>query len=112
MNPSRRRGEARKFEEPLANLARGAFQVPAVRDQKFATCASSLVHEKRDRLTVWFPPDSLRINCSPRNDGQGFRPITDGSPGQKTAALLAFLLWYDTEPMLLDQPEDDLDNHL
>lgn len=30
----------------------------------------------------------------------------------KTAALLAFLLSYGDEPLILDQPEDDLDNHL
>ena len=35
-----------------------------------------------------------------------------GSPGQKTAALLAFILSYGNEPLLLDQPEDDLDNEL
>lgn len=35
-----------------------------------------------------------------------------GSPGQKTAALLAFILSYGNEPLVLDQPEDDLDNHL
>jgi ABC-type enterochelin transport system ATPase subunit len=45
-------------------------------------------------------------------EGENFRPISQGSPGQKTAALLAFLLSYGTEPILLDQPEDDLDNQL
>ena len=45
-------------------------------------------------------------------DGRHFRSIREGSPGQKTAALLAFLLSYGHEPLILDQPEDDLDNHL
>ena len=40
------------------------------------------------------------------------QPISAGSPGQKTAALLAFLLSYGREPLVLDQPEDDLDNRL
>lgn len=96
----------------LATLAHGGSPASAVRDQRFATYMSSLVPEKLDRLAIWFPPDSLRISYSPRNDGQGFRPIAEGSPGQKTAALLAFLLSYGSEPMVLDQPEDDLDNHL
>jgi hypothetical protein len=100
------------LKDRLEILARGASPAPVVRDQRFATYVSSLVPEKLDRLAIWFPPDSLRISYSPRNDGQGFRPITEGSPGQKTAALLAFLLTYGTEPMVLDQPEDDLDNHL
>jgi len=45
-------------------------------------------------------------------DGSGFLPIQQGSPGQKTAAILAFLLAYGDEPIVLDQPEDDLDNTL
>ena len=36
----------------------------------------------------------------------------EGSPGQRTAALLAFLLSYGDEPLILDQPEDDLGNLL
>lgn len=34
------------------------------------------------------------------------------SPGQKTAALLAFVLAQGDEPIVLDQPEDDLDPRL
>ena len=52
------------------------------------------------------------MQYSTSGDGQSFRPIQEGSPGQKTAALLAFLLSYGEEPLILDQPEDDLDNHL
>ena len=35
-----------------------------------------------------------------------------GSPGQKNAVILSFILSYGTQPLILDQPEDDLDNHL
>ena len=34
------------------------------------------------------------------------------SAGQKTTAILTFLLAYGDLPLLLDQPEDDLDNKL
>ena len=44
--------------------------------------------------------------------GENCQRIEQGSPGQKTAALLAFILSYGDEPLLLDQPEDDLDNEL
>ena len=40
------------------------------------------------------------------------KPLESGSPGEKAAALLAFILSYGDEPLLLDQPEDDLDNKL
>ena len=56
---------------------------------------------------LWFPRDDLKITYGPNNE-----QIEQGSPGQKTAALLAFILSYGDEPLLLDQPEDDLDNEL
>ncbi|TNC19420.1 hypothetical protein FG385_32300 [Amycolatopsis alkalitolerans] len=36
-------------------------------------------------------------------------PLTAGSPGQRSAAMLSFVLHHGTEPLVLDQPEDDLD---
>lgn len=81
-------------------------------DKRFAKHISSLKPEAFDRLEYWFPCDSLKVSYSPHTDGQIFRPIEQGSPGQKTAAILAFLLSYGEQPMVLDQPEDDLDNHL
>lgn len=83
-----------------------------VRDQRFASRVAGLKPEAVDRLAAWFPEDSLQVSHSPAMNGAKFQPIERGSPGQKTAALLAFLLSYGDEPMLLDQPEDDLDNHL
>ncbi|MGH7958130.1 MAG: TrlF family AAA-like ATPase [Opitutaceae bacterium] len=73
--------------------------------------ATKLRPEDLDELDLWFPEDALKVEYRPRED-DSFRPISQGSPGQKTAALLAFLLSYGTEPILLDQPEDDLDNQL
>nr|VFK36821.1 MAG: AAA domain-containing protein, putative AbiEii toxin, Type IV TA system [Candidatus Kentron sp. SD]VFK40625.1 MAG: AAA domain-containing protein, putative AbiEii toxin, Type IV TA system [Candidatus Kentron sp. SD] len=65
-----------------------------------------------DRILIWFPEDSLDIQYSPKGDGRAFRPIEQGSAGQRAAAMLAFLLSYGFDPIVLDQPEDDLDNHL
>lgn len=65
-----------------------------------------------DRLLTWFPEDSLQVEYSRRGDGRDYQPITQASAGQRAAAMLAFLLAYGDEPLVLDQPEDDLDNHL
>lgn len=65
-----------------------------------------------DRLLTWFPPDSLYVEHSLTADGTEFRPIGQGSAGQRSAAMLAFLLAHGDEPLVLDQPEDDLDNQL
>lgn len=68
--------------------------------------------ELLDSLLTWFPPDGLRVEYSPTSDGSDFTPIEQGSEGQRAAAMLAFLLAHGDEPLVLDQPEDDLDNQL
>lgn len=65
--------------------------------------------EFADHVLAWFPEDDLRIEY--QRDGR-WHPIHQGSQGQRSAALLAFLLAFGDEPLVLDQPEDDLDNHL
>jgi energy-coupling factor transporter ATP-binding protein EcfA2 len=67
--------------------------------------------EFADRIQCWFPEDDLKIEYS-RGGGAGFSPIGQGSAGQRAAALLAFLLSFGDEPLILDQPEDDLDNQM
>ncbi len=110
---------AEVIEENLLNIktrvteiASGEYGTGTVADRRFATHVGNLRPEAIDRLDLWFPEDSLEVQYSARGDGQPFRSIQEGSPGQKTAALLAFLLSYGDEPLILDQPEDDLDNHL
>lgn len=65
--------------------------------------------EFADHVLAWFPEDDLRIEYQ---RGDQWHPIHQGSQGQRSAALLAFLLAFGDEPIILDQPEDDLDNQL
>lgn len=65
-----------------------------------------------DHIRCWFPGDGLRVEYSRKGDGKDFQSIRQASAGQRSAALLAFLLAYGDEPLVLDQPEDDLDNQL
>lgn len=65
-----------------------------------------------DRLRCLSFEDGLRVAVSRRGDGRDFQPIQQASAGQRAAAMLAFLLSYGDEPLVLDQPEDDLDNHM
>jgi energy-coupling factor transporter ATP-binding protein EcfA2 len=108
-----------EIEQALAGLkkrvrmiAEGQTDQTEVIDQRFTKYLAKLQPEAMDRLDLWFPKDSLDVQYSTSGDQRSFRPIQEGSPGQKTAALLAFLLSYGEEPLILDQPEDDLDNHL
>ena len=68
--------------------------------------------ELLDNLLTWFPEDGLSVRYSRTGDGKDFQPISQASAGQRSAAMLAFLLAHGEEPLVLDQPEDDLDNHL
>lgn len=77
--------------------------------KRFSDFISLLSHQVRDAFSLWFPEDELIVKF---NDGTRFRDISQGSAGQKSAAILSFLLSYGDEPLLLDQPEDDLDNGL
>lgn len=64
------------------------------------------------RLACWMPDDFLEVKYSQRGNGTQFSSINKGSAGQKAAAILAFLLSHGDEPIIIDQPEDDLDNAL
>ena len=65
-----------------------------------------------DKLLIWFPEDALQVKYSRSGEGTDFHPIDQASDGQRSAAMLAFLLARGDEPLVFDQPEDDLDNHL
>ncbi len=100
------------LKDKLHAIAAGRHNAFDLKDQRFGAHINKLPPEALDRLDAWFPEDSLQVEYSTGADGSSFRSIQEGSPGQKTAALLAFLLSYGEEPIILDQPEDDLDNHL
>ena len=102
----------KKIKQRIRDIAEGSHDPKTLSDKRFASHINKLPPEAIDRLDLWFPEDSLEVQYSSTGDGQRFRSIQEGSPGQKTAALLAFLLSYGDEPLVFDQPEDDLDNHL
>ena len=76
-------------------------------DGRFQTHLKDLPIESMVDLRLWFPEDAVQVSY-----GKNDKEIREGSPGEKSAALLAFILAYGDEPLLLDQPEDDLDNEL
>ena len=79
----------------------------SAKDIRFQTHLQGLPNESMIDLQLWFPEDAVQVTY-----GKDNKNISEGSPGQKSAALLAFILNYGNEPLLLDQPEDDLDNDL
>lgn len=83
------------------------------KDRRFETALRKVQPEKVDRLALYLPEDSVEVSFrDPRDKSATWKKLAQGSPGQQTAALLAFVLGYGGEPIVLDQPEDDLDNTL
>ena len=81
-------------------------------DRRFYTrLTNSDTFDLVTNIMLWFPDDLVAVRYRPR-DGQNYVPVDRGSPGQKTAALLAVILQMGSDPLVLDQPEDDLENKL
>ena len=91
-----------KLKETITTIRNGERETE---HGSFTTRLQALSPESITNLMLWLPEDNLEITYGPDR-----QRIQHGSPGQKTAALLAFILSYGSEPLLLDQPEDDLDN--
>lgn len=56
------------------------------------------------------PSTEIELNVSPSDSAPVWRPLARLSTGQKATALLLLLLLEDKGPLVIDQPEDDLDN--
>ena len=95
----------------MRQLLSGALDSWPTKDHRFETVLKKLPPERIDRLALYLPEDAVEVSFKDRS-ASNWRPLTQGSPGQQTAALLAFVLGYGSEPIILDQPEDDLDNTL
>lgn len=80
-------------------------------DGTFSNMIKSLTDEQISRLEVLVPGDMIDVKYKP-NGNSNFKSIVNASAGQKTTAVLTFILSQAGCPLLLDQPEDDLDNRL
>jgi len=64
-----------------------------------------------DEIDLLMPEDEIEVQYKP-TDRAPFKSLSTASAGQKTTAILTFILSYGKTPLILDQPEDDLDNKL
>lgn len=80
-------------------------------DGTFCNMIKLLTEEQISSLEVLVPDDTIDVKYKP-NGSSNFKSIVNASAGQKTTAVLTFILSQAGCPLLLDQPEDDLDNRL
>ena len=97
--------------EQMSAVMAGDAATWRIRDSRFEKKLLQTEPERMDRISLYLPDDLVTVSFRDHSRA-GWRPLEQGSPGQQTAALLAFVLSYGTEPIILDQPEDDLDNTL
>ncbi len=95
------------FKEDVLALPKSKYS--AYVGKRFVEYLEQLPTQNHDMIKAWFPDDKLTVRY---HDGHRFKDISQGSAGQKAATILSFLLSYGSEPLVLDQPEDDLDNGL
>lgn len=93
----------------LSQIQRAAKLRPA-----FAERLGGLEDAVRLRLATIVPDDVVVMEFLKEGgrsaSDEDWQSVTQGSPGQRTAAMLAFVLHHGREPLVLDQPEDDLDS--
>lgn len=63
--------------------------------------------EDLDRMIIWYPEDKITLKIV--NSNKKEEDIETGSAGQRTAAMLSLMLLLDDSPIIIDQPEEDLD---
>lgn len=64
-------------------------------------------HNVENDIYMWIPEDLVRLEL--KTGSNKYISIDAGSAGQRTSAILTLLLQISKEPIIIDQPEDDLD---
>lgn len=77
----------------------------------FVNLIKGLPDAQIDEIELLLPEDEIEIRYKPTGSTV-FKPLSTASAGQKTTAILTFILSQGNIPLILDQPEDDLDNRL
>jgi ABC-type Mn2+/Zn2+ transport system ATPase subunit len=77
----------------------------------FIKLVSDMTDAQIDEIELLMPEDEIDVKYKP-SGSTAFKPLSTASAGQKTTAILTFILSQGDIPLILDQPEDDLDNRL
>ena len=92
--------------EKLLILKKNLTEQGGKKFQKHLNQLFNIIPESLDELMTWIPEDKLDLDLK---IGSQYKPIDAGSPGQRTSAVLSLILGISEMPIIIDQPEDDLD---
>lgn len=101
-------GEAFFSELPL-DVSEGLWAFPIRDGNADDLCIDTAL--QLDELVLDDMP-TIRLNDRPLDAGSTARPLAELSPGQRCSAILPILLLTGDSPLVIDQPEDNLDNRL
>lgn len=105
-------GDVKKGIAELAeNIVDTKYNNKMLFSGKFNKVIAELNDEQIADLQLLLPEDDIQIEYKPNNSSE-YKSLQNASAGQRTSAILTFILADGTIPLILDQPEDDLDNHL
>lgn len=102
-------------EDDLKNLKNNILQANSENTFNFGTRLAnhfnSIYQNKinEDTLLTWFPKDKLTIEII--SNGRSL-DVNSASAGQRAAALMTYILLETKGPLVIDQPEDDLDSRM
>lgn len=77
----------------------------------FVNLVNSMNDAQIDEIEILLPEDEIEVQYK-TSSSAAYKSLSTASAGQKTTAILTFILSYGNIPLILDQPEDDLDNRL
>lgn len=98
----------------LANLKKSIITRDSGRfSKRFITHIARLFEqhpESADYVAMWLPEDKIELAINISTNGKlDYRRIDAGSPGQRSSAILSLIFAISNTPLIIDQPEDDLD---
>ncbi len=84
------------------------FEIPSAQAERLANCpeVTLMQIEELDLPST----TSIELNTAPLHDPENWQKLDQLSTGQKATAVLLLLLLESDAPLVVDQPEDDLDN--
>lgn len=91
-----------------ADAVKTKYQVPPAQANRLAE--TSLQTLMRIEELELLPTTAIRLNAAPMDQPPSWQALEDLSTGQKATAVLLLLLLESDAPLIVDQPEDDLDN--
>ena len=91
-----------------SNAVQQRYSVPPAQARRLTEASAEVLMRIEE---VELPPTTaIRLNTAPSGEPPAWQTLEDLSTGQKATAVLLLLLLESDAPLIVDQPEDDLDN--